>query len=106
MFVLFNQNNAKQNLKVMNYNNLLTVEPYKSYGTRVTKVTPKPYGFRVQMFNNYITLYYIKLVINDNKSAKAHYLVKKNYFADERYTVYFNTQGEEITQKEYKLLNK
>lgn len=57
------------------------------------------------MFNNYITLYYIKLVINANGSAKASYLVQKNYHPDNRYTVYFGVDGYEITQKEYKALN-
>lgn len=90
----------------MNYNQLLTVEPIETQGTRVTKVTKKDYGYRIQMFNNYITLYFVKLIINDNKSAKAHYLVKKNYCADNRYTIYFDCEGNSITLKEYKLINK
>jgi len=88
----------------MNYNQLLTVEPINTQGTRVTKVTKKDYGYRIQMFNNYITLYYVKLIINANKSAKAHYLVKKNYCSDKRYTIYFDCEGNSIELKEYKKL--
>lgn len=90
----------------MNYNSLLTVESVKPQGTRVTSVVKKPYGYRIQMFNSYITLYYIKLIINANNSAKAHYLIKKNYCPNNRYTVYFGVDGNEITPKEYKALNK
>jgi len=90
----------------MNYSRLLTVQPLETQGTRVTKVVKTKYGYRVQMFNNYITLFYIKLIVNDNGSAKAHYLVQKNYHPDNRYTLYFGIDGNEVTQKEYKLINK
>lgn len=91
---------------MLNYNSLLTVQPIdNSSYTRVTKVVKKPYGYRVQMFNSYITLFYIKLIINPNGSAKAHYLVEKNYCAPKRYTLYFGVDGNEITQKEYKGIN-
>ena len=93
-------------MNTFNYNSLLTVQPINTQGTRVTKVTKKDYGYRIQKFNNYITLYYIKLIVNDNKSAKAHYKVDKNYCATQRYTLYFDINGFEISQKEYKQLNK
>ena len=93
-------------MNTFNYNSLLTVQPINTQGTRVTKVTKKDYGYRIQKFNNYITLYYIKLIVNSNKSAKAHYKVDKNYCPIQRYTLYFNTDGDEITLKEYKQLNK
>lgn len=93
-------------MNTYNYNSLLTVQPINTQGTRVTKVTKKDYGYRIQKFNNYVTLYYIKLIVNDNKSAKAHYEVDKNYCPIQRYTLYFDTNGDEITLKEYKQLNK
>jgi len=93
-------------MNTFNYSSLLTVETERTQGTRVTKVTKKDYGYRIQMFNNYVTLYYIKLIVNDNKSAKAHYKVDKNYCAVQRYTLYFDCNGFEISQKEYKQLNK
>lgn len=89
-----------------NYNNLLKVDPIDAQGTRVTKVTKKDYGYRVQMFNTFITEYFIKLIINDNKSAKAHFLVRRNYAADCRYTLYYDISGEQITPQQYKSLNK
>ena len=89
-----------------NYNSLLTVQPIETQRTRVTKVTKKDYGYIVHKFNSYVTLYYIKLIVNSNKSAKAHYKVDKNYCPTQRYTLYFDTNGDEITQKEYKQLNK
>ena len=93
-------------MNTYNYNSLLTVQPINTQGTRVTKVTKKDYGYRIQKFNNYITLYYIKLIVNSNKSAKAHYKVDKNYCPIQRYTLYFDTNGDEITLKKYKQLNK
>lgn len=91
---------------MLNYKSLLTVQPLNTQGTRVTKVVKTAYGYRVQMFNNYITLFYVKLVVNSNGSAKAHYLVKKNYCDDKRYTIYFGIDGNEVTRKEYTALNK
>lgn len=90
----------------MNYQSLLTVQPLETQGTRVTKVVKTNYGYRIQMFNNYITLYYIKLVVNSNGSAKASYLVQKNYHVDQRYTLYFGVDGNEVTRKEYQYINK
>lgn len=90
----------------MNYNQLLKVEPINTQGTRVTKVTKKDYGYRIQMFNNYVTLYYVKLIINENKSGKAHYKVDKNYCPTQRYTIYFDCEGNSIELKEYKQINK
>ena len=89
---------------MLNYKSLLKVDPLNTLGTRVTKVTKKDYGYRIQMFNSYVTEYFIKLVINENGSAKAHYLVRKNYQPDRRFTLYFDTNGDEINLEEYKLL--
>lgn len=88
-----------------NYNDLLTVEPYHTQGTRVTKVTKKPYGYRIQLFNHYVTLYYVKLIINANGTAKAHWRVEKNYHPVNSYTVYHSAEGKEITRSEYYKLN-
>lgn len=88
-----------------NYKDLLTVQPHSTQGTKVTKVTMKPYGFRIQLFNHYVTLFYVKLIINPNGSAKAHWLVKKNYQAEYRFTEYYNTEGNGITRTEYRKVN-
>ena len=101
--------------KGQHYNRFLTVEEPRNHGTRVTKVVKTKYGFRFQMFNNYITLYYGKLYINANGSAKLVMRVERNYSPIYRYTCYFDLQGHEIkvsnnsTWKElsiYKSLNK
>jgi hypothetical protein len=89
-----------------NYNNFLGVDPIDKPGTRVTSVKKTSYGYRVQMFNHYVTLYYLKVIVNENKSAKIHWKVDKNYNPTERYTTYYNTIGNEITRKEYQQLNK
>jgi hypothetical protein len=89
-----------------NYKNYLTVEPYRTTGTRVTRVTPTKYGFRAQMFNNYVTLYYLKIIVNADKSAKIQWRVERNYSPVERFTTYYNTEGNEITRKEYQQLIK
>ena len=88
-----------------NYKNLLTVEPYTAAGTRVTKVTKKDYGYRIQLFNNYITLFYVKLIVNSNGTAKGHWKVDKNYCPIYRYTVYYGLDGNEITRSEYYKIN-
>ena len=88
----------------MNYNNLLQISPQSERmqpGMHVTKVTKKPYGFRVMAFNNYITEFYFKIVINPDKSAKAHWRVEKNYNPVQRFTTYHGSDGEEITRKEF-----
>ncbi len=64
--------------------------------TRVTKITKKDYGYRVQMFNNYITLYYVKLIINSDGTAKAKVKIDKNYNPIRYYTLYFDKQGYQI----------
>jgi len=91
---------------MLNYKSLLSVQPLNTPGTRVTKVVPTKYGYRIQMFNSYITLFYIKLVVNVDGSAKASYLVQKNYCDDKRYTLYFGVDCNEISKKEYSLLSK
>jgi hypothetical protein len=84
----------------------LTVEPVKDYGTRVTKVVKTSYGYRVQMFNNYITLYYLKVIMNENGSAKIHWRVEKNYHTTKRFTTYYGLDGFTVERKEYQNLNK
>lgn len=74
-----------------NYKDLLKVEPTDTNGTRVTKVTKKPYGYLVKLFNNYVTIYSVKLIINTDNSAKAVVKVDKNYLAPFQYTVHYDT---------------
>lgn len=88
------------------YKDLLTVGFEFGGGTKVTKVTKKPYGYIVKMFNHYITLYSLKVVINENGSAKINWTVDKNYQPTIRFTTYYNTDGVEITRSEYQKLNK
>lgn len=89
----------------MNYNNILTIDPLTKQGTRVTKVKKTDYGYKVQMFNNYITLYYLTIYVYPNKSAKIRWRIEKNYNPVERLTSYHNTEGNEITKMEFKQLN-
>lgn len=90
----------------MNYKDLLAVDTnYNNPYTRTTKCVKTDYGYRIQRFNSYVTLYYIKLIVNPNGSAKAHYKEERNYCPVQRYTVYFDCDGNECTQKEYKVLN-
>lgn len=76
---------------------------------KITSVKEKPYGYRIQMFNNYITLYYVKLIVNLDGSAKAHVRIKRNYSPTQRFTYYFAPDGREIkdrlnrTKKELKV---
>jgi hypothetical protein len=84
----------------------LTVEPEKQSGTRVSKVVKTDYGYRVQMFNHYVTLYYLKVVVNENGSAKIHWRVEKNYHLTPRFTTYYGTDGYSVEREEYRKLNK
>ncbi len=91
-------------LKVDNDNNKIT--------TRVTKVIKKDGCYLFHMFNHYITLYYGKLIINIDGTAKAVIKVNRNYSAKYQYTLYFNKEGFEIkshensTKKELSIYNK
>jgi len=76
-----------------------------NFNAKVTKVKTTKNGFRVQLFNNYIILYYLNVVLYDN-CFKIHWLVKKNYYADDRFTSYYDTMGNEISNKEFKTLQK
>jgi hypothetical protein len=78
------------------YQSLYLSEEAKTRKTRVTKVTNKKYGYSIQMFNDYVTLYYIKLIINEDGSAKAHVRMEKNYQPTQRWTLYFAPDGREI----------
>ena len=78
------------------YQDLYLSEDAKARNTKVTKVKPTKYGYVVHMFNNYITLYYIKLIINEDGSAKAHVRMEKNYQPTQRWTLYFAPDGREI----------
>ena len=90
----------------MNYRDWLPVEPENRQGTRTTKCATKPYGYMIHRFNNYITVYRIKLVINKNGSAKATVDKDRNYCPHEHYTEYFDANGEECSKSEYWALNK
>ena len=90
-----------------NYNKYLVVDNnYNNTNTRVTKVKKTNYGYRVQMFNHYVTLFYLKIIIDENKSAKIHWLIDKNYQPKQRFTTYYGCDCLEISRKEYQQLNK
>ena len=79
------------------YNAYLKVDnDYSKTTTRVTKVIKKDYGFIFHMFNHYITLYYGKLIINSDGTAKAIVKVDRNYSVKYQYTIYFDRAGFEI----------
>ena len=82
-------------------------EQGKDFGnTKVTNVKKTDYGYRVRMFNNYITLFYLKIIVNKNGSAKIHWEVKKNYFPVERYTTYYDVNEKECSRAQYQDINK
>jgi hypothetical protein len=84
-------------IKGKHYNRFLTVDnDVNKTTTRVTKVVKTNYGYRFLMFNNYITLFYGKLVINVNGTAKLTMTVKRNYCDTYQYTLYFDDHGFEI----------
>lgn len=89
------------------YKQFLDKEAFNSDTTnlKVTKVKETNYGFIVHLFSNYVCLYYKYITVGKNGTAKIVTKVDKNYHAKYQYTMYENEQGEEITLKEYKLLN-
>lgn len=95
------------------YSDFLTVDnDYNKTTTRVTKVTKKSNCYLFLMFNHYITLYYGKLVINSDGTAKAVIKVNRNYCPKYQYTIYFDNEGKEIkaefnsTRKELSIYKK
>ena len=73
------------------------------FNAKVTNVKSTKTGFRVQLFNNYIILYYLNVILLDN-CFKIQWLIKKNYCADYRFTSYYDTTGNEISKNEFKNL--
>lgn len=87
--------------KGAHYNRFLKVDnDYNKCSTRVTKVVKTKYGYRFQMFNTYITLFFGKLYINEDETAKCVIRVEKNYQAPYQYTLYFDNNGFEIKTKD------
>jgi hypothetical protein len=64
--------------------------------TRVTKVKETDYGYIVHKFNTYVTLWFIKLIVNNDGTAIARVRQEKNYEPTQRFTYYFDKQGREI----------
>lgn len=62
-------------------------------GYRTTKIIPKPYGFIIHRFSNYISLQNIKVVYNENGFAKATIKARTNYQSPYQYTLYFDNEG-------------
>jgi hypothetical protein len=92
---------------IRNYNEFLVVDPdVNKITTRTTSVKKTKYGYLVKRFNCYITESTLKIFINENKSAKIRWEVKKNYHATQNFTTYYNTTGHQITKMEYHAINK
>lgn len=89
------------------YKQFLDKEAFNSDTTnlKVTKVKETNNGFIIHLFTNYVCLYYKYITIGKNGTAKILTKVDRNYHAKYQFTMYENEQGEEITLKEYKLLN-
>jgi len=77
-----------------------------SNNLKITKVNHKKNGVTIHLFTNYICLYYKYVTYGKNNTAKVVTKVNKNYCAKYQYTCYENSAGENITLKEYKILNK
>ena len=65
-------------------------------GTHITKVVEKPYGYLVDAFNHYITLYKHKIVLLDGGFVKVYTTMKKNYRGTQKWVTYYNKDGREI----------
>lgn len=75
-------------------------------GLRTTKVKAASNGFIVHQFSHYITTVSTKFTFGKCGTMKAKGIYKKNYQPDVRFTEYYNSDLEQITLKEYQLLNK
>lgn len=72
---------------------------------KVTMVKKTEKGYTIHLFTNYITLYYKYVTVFENGTAKIVTKVKRNYQAPYQYTVYEDAKGNEISNKEFKMLN-
>lgn len=72
-----------------------------SPNTEVLKVVKKPYGYLVTLYNSYVTITKIKITFNDLRYAKASWVVDMNYRPIERFTTYFDEEGNSISKKKY-----
>lgn len=90
-------------MQKINLDDLQTIGCMPFLNAKVTKVKTTKDGFRVQLFNPYVTLYYLNVVLYDS-CFKIHWLIKKNYHEDYRFTSYYDSIGNEITRKEFKNL--
>ena len=79
-----------------NYFDMFLSEEAKERKTKVTKVIKTKYGYHITLFNNYVTIYSCKLIINPNGSAKCHIVKDQNYKPLSRYTLYFDKEGDNI----------
>jgi hypothetical protein len=88
------------------YKQFLNKENFNATTTnlKVTKVKKTNKGFIIHLFTNYICLYYKYITIGKNGSAKVVTKVDKNYHAKYQFTIYENSEGKEISLKEYRNL--
>lgn len=63
-------------------------------------------GFSIHRFSSYVSTENIRIEVMENGTMKAKGVYDKNYQPKVYFTEYFNKNGVEITQKEFKVLNK
>lgn len=69
---------------------------------RITKVKETPYGFLVRVFNEYVTVGTLRIIIDtkhENK-FKIHWVIERNYSPRKAYTTY-HMFGEEVDKPTY-----
>ena len=71
---------------------------------KVTKIKETSKGFIIHLFTNYVSLIYKYVTTYKNGTAKVITKVNTNYRPKYQYTSYENSEGEEITIKEFKSL--
>lgn len=73
---------------------------------KVTKVKKTNKGYNIHLFTNYICLYYKYVTLGNNGTAKVVTKVDRNYSAKYQFTLYENKEGEQITLKQFRNLQK
>jgi hypothetical protein len=77
----------------------------KTERLKVAKVKQTNYGFIIHLFTNYVCLYYKYVTLGKYGSSKIVTKVDRNYTPKYQFTIYENNLGEEISFKEFKLIN-
>lgn len=78
--------------------NRTSFEGYHS-GFITTKIKKTNYGYHITRFSNYVTILSIKFEVLQNGCAKATIKVDKNYHAPYQYTMYFDSDLNEVKSR-------